>query len=93
MKQVADYDPLDNLLFEPDEQAHIKVIKQQTCSNDCPERSCTNFCPSQVFSWHQNQLLVDYTRCVECGACIYSCIHQNISWEYPRGGFGVVYLY
>jgi ferredoxin-like protein FixX len=37
--------------------------------------------------------VVDYTRCVECGACQYSCINQNIHLEYPRGGFGVVFLY
>ena len=93
MEKYASYDPLDNLLIDVDDKPHVYITKQTTCANKCPDHSCTNFCPSQVFSWEGGKLVVDYTRCVECGACRYSCIHKNIRWEYPRGGFGVVYLY
>lgn len=93
MKTNIVEDPLDNLLIDVDKKPHVYIIKQITCGSNCPEHACTNFCPSQVFSWKNNKLEVDYTRCVECGACQYSCINQNIHLEYPRGGFGVVFLY
>lgn len=93
MNKSLPYDPLDNLLIVIDERPHLFVVNPDLCQSKCSDRSCINFCPSQVFSLEHEKLTVNYTRCVECGACLYSCFRRNIHWEYPRGGFGVVYLY
>ena len=33
----------------------------------------------------------DYAGCLECGTCKVACPPDALHWEYPRGGFGVIY--
>ncbi|ASS88165.1 hypothetical protein GLN3_14745 [Geobacillus lituanicus] len=34
---------------------------------------------------------VGYEGCHECGSCRIGCPYENIRWEYPRGGHGIVF--
>jgi len=87
---MALYDVVE---IKPDNASHIKIKNEKICEKKCPSKCCTNYCPTGVFKAEDKGISIDYTRCVECGACPYGCPSQNIAWEYPRGGFGVVYKY
>jgi ferredoxin like protein len=83
----------DVVQIKPDGSSHIKIKNEKICQKKCDAKCCTYYCPSGVFIARGNTIDIDYTRCIECGACPYGCPNQNIAWEFPRGGFGVVYKY
>ena len=32
--------------------------------------------------------------CLECGSCRVICTeHANVAWEYPRGGYGILFKF
>ena len=33
---------------------------------------------------------LDYAGCLECGTCRLVCDSDNVDWNYPRGGFGIL---
>ncbi|WP_192902944.1 ferredoxin family protein, partial [Pelotomaculum propionicicum] len=40
------------------------------------------------------ELSFDYAGCLECGTCRIICPKEGaISWQYPRGGFGINFRY
>ncbi|MFW6389589.1 MAG: ferredoxin family protein [Halanaerobiales bacterium] len=86
-------DPLKNVRIETADKAHISIKDNQVCIDTCENKPCTYYCPSRVFSWsgEKNKIKVDYKRCIECGACPWGCPYDNIYWEFPPGGYGVVY--
>ena len=79
----------------PDQQTHIKLKDPQCCEHRCHKKPCTIICPTHVYAYdhNKNRVAIDHTRCVECGACIFACPYSNISWHYPRPGYGVFYDY
>lgn len=81
--------PLEFCLIKPSDTSHISIKNINLCQK-CQNKPCTFYCPTRVYSWEES-LLIDYTRCIECGACPYGCPSNNINWEYPLGGFGVNY--
>ena len=36
-------------------------------------------------------LVVD--GCLECGTCRLVCDAKNVDWNYPRGGFGILFKF
>ena len=36
-------------------------------------------------------LVVD--GCLECGTCRLVCDSDNVDWNYPRGGFGILFKF
>lgn len=70
-------------------QAHIRVKDMEVCRN-CQDKPCTYMCPAAVYVWEQQQITVQYSGCLECGSCRFACPHENLDWNFPRGGFGVV---
>jgi len=68
--------------------AHLRVKDMDEC-RQCVDRPCTYICPAAVYVWEHDQLTVQYSGCLECGSCRFAC-HDNLEWEYPRGGFGLV---
>jgi len=49
-----------------------------------------------VYQWNDEgsaDIVVQYTQCIECGACRIACPCDNIYFDYPRGGFGVIHRY
>lgn len=70
-------------------QSHL-AVKEMTICRDCADKPCTRFCPASVYVWEQNTLTVQYSGCLECGSCRFACPYDNIAWQYPRGGYGVI---
>ena len=85
-------DKLYKVKYKTDETSHL-VIKDQTTCMACEDKPCVGRCPAQVYEWEDEQTRVSYENCVECGACRIVCPYDNIAWEYPRGGFGVVWKF
>ncbi|ACB83727.1 ferredoxin family protein [Natranaerobius thermophilus] len=79
----------------PDSQTHIYLKEPNLCADKCDLKPCTYICPSHVYYFDDDnqQTLIDYKRCIECGACIYACPLENIDWHFPRPGYGIFYKY
>lgn len=73
------------------ERPHI-LVKDELCL-DCHRLSCINICPAQCYRKEGPNVRVSWENCVECGSCRLVCPRGAISWDYPRGGFGVCYRY
>ncbi|MDA8234063.1 MAG: 4Fe-4S dicluster domain-containing protein [Clostridia bacterium] len=84
--------PLEFNQHKVDRQSHIAIKDAGLCKKKCTLKPCTYICPSQVYTWQNHSLRIDYARCVECGACHAFC-QENILLNYPRGGFGVEWRY
>jgi len=84
---------LATVKFEIDRDAHI-VVKGELC-RDCAGRPCIPACPAGNYEWDdgQDRLIFNHEGCLECGTCRFICPLDAIDWSYPRGGFGVRYLW
>ena len=72
---------------------HIKVFDPSTCVA-CDAKPCTVCCPAGC--WREGDqggidLVVD--GCLECGTCRLVCDKDNVDWNYPRGGFGILFKF
>jgi ferredoxin like protein len=85
-------DKLFKVKYKTDATSHL-IIKDQAACGKCEEKPCILRCPAQVYEWDEGQTLVAFENCVECGVCKIVCPYDNIDWEYPRGGFGVVWKF
>ncbi len=81
--------------FKPDSESHLYVMDPQVCIDKCPDKLCTVFCPANVYEWDEdnNDMIVGYEGCLECGTCRIGCPYDNILWLYPKGGYGVQHRY
>jgi ferredoxin like protein len=68
-----------------------RVKDADICLTKCLDKICTIFCPAEVYKWEESRMHVGYEGCHECGSCRIGCPHQNIKWEYPKGGHGIVF--
>ena len=75
--------------FRPDTESHIKP-NQDICIT-CKQKECTKFCPGNVFNWSSinDELLIAYENCLECGACKMGCPYEAIEYKHPKVGYGV----
>jgi ferredoxin like protein len=77
-------------VFKLDKTPHI-VIDSQLCS-DCVQRVCLTVCPADLYEMNDEaRVVVNWEGCLECGTCMICCDRNALSWEYPRGEFGVQY--
>ncbi|MFW6270283.1 MAG: ferredoxin family protein [Bacillota bacterium] len=85
--------PLENVKIYPANKTHIKIKDKKICLDNCENKPCTYYCPSRVYSWSgtNQEINVDYKRCIECGACPSGCPYDNIKWAFPPAGYGVHY--
>jgi ferredoxin like protein len=72
---------------------HIRVRNESTCVS-CDAKACTVCCPAGC--WRADpaggiELVVD--GCLECGTCRLICDQNNVDWNYPRGGFGILFKF
>ncbi|HWR57220.1 MAG TPA: 4Fe-4S dicluster domain-containing protein [Negativicutes bacterium] len=75
---------------------HVGIRDHTVCRERCSLRSCLRICPAEVYQWNDEvsaEILVQYVQCIECGACRIACPCENIYFDYPRGGFGVIHRY
>lgn len=75
--------------FRPNIESHIK-INNDICIT-CKGKECIKFCPSNVFAWStiEEELIVGYENCLECGACKMGCPYEAIEYSHPKAGYGV----
>lgn len=57
--------------------------------------SLTRVCPAGCYTTNdKGQVEISVDGCVECGTCRVVCGPSGeITWNYPRGGFGVAYKF
>jgi ferredoxin like protein len=74
---------------------HITIKNQEVCASECKSQQCVVCCPAGCYtleSGGQIQLTTD--GCLECGTCRVICTeHRNVDWEYPRGGYGILFKF
>ena len=72
---------------------HITVRNTDVCQS-CDAKPCTVCCPAGCWSLDDGgkiDLVVD--GCLECGTCRLACDSDNVDWNYPRGGFGILFKF
>ena len=74
---------------------HIQIKNAEVCSNECADRQCTVCCPAGCYTLEGNGRVVLITDgCLECGTCRIICDeHRNVEWDYPRGGYGILFKF
>lgn len=81
--------------FRPDPVPHVRL--DRSCPPDCPDQICLDLCPARVFRWEDTpagrKLAVHHEVCLECGACQHFCPQGTVSFNYPRGGYGVIHRF
>jgi ferredoxin like protein len=77
--------------FKADTKSHLHVLDADICATKCPDKLCTIFCPAEVYKWEGVRMHVGYEGCHECGSCRIGCPYENIKWEYPKGGHGIIF--
>ncbi len=79
--------------YELDEGHPHIVVNQEICQTRCRERPCLYVCPAKLYSEQEGKVIVEWAGCLECRTCQVACEPQALPWQYPRGGFGIVYRY
>ena len=72
---------------------HIRIKPHDTPSKGL--LAMTHLCPAGCYSLGDGgQVEISADGCVECGTCrIVTTATGEIEWNYPRGGFGVLYKF
>ncbi len=87
-------DKLGLLTFDPDNKPFI-TVNTEVCSG-CEKKPCLYVCPSRVYKLESDALIYNTDGCLELGMCTIVCdtIGKGaITWDYPRGGKGVVFRF
>jgi ferredoxin like protein len=76
---------------------HIRIVDSLRCAT-CELKACTVCCPAGCWRTEEGadgktriDLVVD--GCLECGTCRLVCAADNVEWNYPRGGFGILFKF
>jgi len=72
---------------------HIRIREKQVCAS-CEPKPCVVCCPAGCWQMDDSSridLVVD--GCLECGTCRIVCEEKNVDWNYPRGGFGILFKF
>jgi len=72
---------------------HISVRAHLTPSSQL--RSLTHLCPAGCYSESdEGKIEIVPDGCLECGTCrIVTSTTGEVEWNYPRGGFGILYKF
>jgi ferredoxin like protein len=73
------------------DNAHI-TVKPEICAK-CPHSFCTIACPAKCYQRIEGKLVFKYEDCVECGACAIACDQGSVTWNHPRGPYGIRYAF
>lgn len=76
-------------LFHVDKQPHLK-IDQEICRR-CPHQACTHCCPVENYTIEGDDVVLSWEGCLECGTCRVVCDQGSLTWDYPPGGYGILY--
>ena len=73
---------------------HISIKNPEHCATGCAVKQCTTCCPAGCYTMEGNGRIVLITDgCLECGTCRVICDDHNVDWEYPRGGYGILFKF
>jgi len=73
---------------------HIKIKDAEVCATRCAAQQCVVCCPAGCWGSEARQVSLITDGCVESGACRIVCDEfPNVDWNYPRGGFGILYKF
>ena len=86
-------DRLLKIRYVVDNQNPHIMIDYSVCEG-CNLKPCVYICPVNNYRLDEDgKVEFSWEACVECGACRIACQEGAITWNYPRGGFGVCYRY
>lgn len=71
---------------------HIRIRAQEACAG-CDLKPCVVCCPAGCWRLDEDRVDLVVDGCLECGACRIVCEAGNVDWNYPRGGFGILYKF
>lgn len=73
---------------------HIAIKNAELCAQ-CSNQQCTVCCPAGCYTAEANgRVVLSTDGCLECGTCRIICDeHRNVDWEWPRGGFGILFKF
>jgi ferredoxin like protein len=71
---------------------HIRVKNESTCVS-CDLKPCVVCCPAGCWRMGDSRIELVVDGCLECGTCRIVCAPGNVDWNYPRGGFGILYKF
>ena len=74
---------------------HINIANPDICQAECKTQECAVCCPAGCYTQEGNGKVILITDgCLECGTCRIVCSDfRNVEWEYPRGGYGVLFKF
>ena len=79
-------------LFHVDNEPHLKI--DPAICDECLHRVCTRVCPVENFVVNDDdKVVLSWEGCLECGTCRVACDRGAITWDYPRGGYGISYRF
>jgi len=86
-------DKLYRVKFKADSNTHLEIKSQENCKK-CIKKQCTYVCPAECYKIEDDEVIVSFEGCLECGTCRIACYEfENIDWKYPLGGYGVTFVY
>ena len=74
------------------DRAHIRIRDQAACGR-CAEKPCVVCCPAACWRLEEDRVDVVVDGCLECGTCRVVCAPGNVEWDYPRGGYGILFKF
>ena len=75
--------------YDIDKEIHIQ-LREDICKR-CEEFPCLYVCPAGCFKLSDDHITFSYEGCLECGSCRIVCPEDNIEWDYPVWGKGIIY--
>jgi ferredoxin like protein len=91
MNRISVAEKLSVNKYELDEGVPHISVDNAICQQQCQLKPCLFVCPANVYTEQNGEIMVDWAGCLECGTCKVACPSAALHWEYPRGGFGVIY--
>lgn len=81
---------LSRTSHDPDQPNHIKIRSEQAAvfSYSLFKAPETRVCPTGVFEFESNALVMYPSRCIQCKACDIKSPAEYIQWTPPEGGNG-----
>ena len=85
-------DKLFLVKYKPDKNSHIEVDQEKFKADKL--KAVLIICPAKTYELNEEtgECMVAFENCLECGTCYVAC-GEYVTWQYPRGGFGVQYRF
>ena len=86
----------------PKPEKHVFVCVQNRGPGhprgSCMQSGAGNLWDEFAYAFQQKNLngrfALSNTGCLECGTCRIICTtYRNVDWEYPRGGYGILFKF